>query len=243
MIVLSVGMPRAGSGWYYNLTHDIVMVAGGQDAREIRRRFHLQRVLTEVNCNIGALTPWRLLSVSIPSWLGNTFVIKTHAGPKSLAKRYIQMGSLKPCYIYRDPRDAMISAMDSGEKARQNGRRNAFSHLVDFDSGLNFMMGYVHIWGEWMEIPGTLSVRYEDLLNDYDLEVDRLLAFLGLDRNQPEMLLEIDKYRPQDAPLDRRGLHFNKGQVGRFRQKTTADQQAIMADKFGPYLERMGYGV
>ena len=36
MIVLSVGMPRAGSGWHYNLIHDLMKTAGATDAREIR---------------------------------------------------------------------------------------------------------------------------------------------------------------------------------------------------------------
>ena len=67
MIILSVGMPRAGSGWYYNLTHDLVTATGGQDARQIRQRYHLESILTEVNCNIGALTPRRLVAISIPA--------------------------------------------------------------------------------------------------------------------------------------------------------------------------------
>jgi hypothetical protein len=105
------------------------------------------------------------------------------------------------------------------------------------------MIDYIRIWGEWMDNPRTLHVRYEDLLNDYDLEVDRLLNFLGLERNAPNVLSGIDRYRPQGARPDQKGLHFHKGQVGRFRQKYTADQQAILADKFGPYLDRMGFEV
>ncbi len=34
MIVLSVGMPRAGSGWHYNLIHDLMKTAGAADAHE-----------------------------------------------------------------------------------------------------------------------------------------------------------------------------------------------------------------
>ena len=36
MIVLSVGMPRAGSGWHYNLVHDLMKTTGCAEAREIR---------------------------------------------------------------------------------------------------------------------------------------------------------------------------------------------------------------
>ena len=37
MIILSVGMPRAGSGWDYNLTNDLMLANGAQDARQIRQ--------------------------------------------------------------------------------------------------------------------------------------------------------------------------------------------------------------
>ena len=75
MIELAVGMPRAGTGWHYNLIHDLVVAAGGRDAREIRRRYLLSPILTEVNCNIGALTKKRLIPVMVPSILGNHFAI------------------------------------------------------------------------------------------------------------------------------------------------------------------------
>mgnify|MGYP001139047165 CR=1 FL=1 len=38
MIVLSVGMPRAGSGWHYNLIHDLMEAAGYTDAQAILDR-------------------------------------------------------------------------------------------------------------------------------------------------------------------------------------------------------------
>ena len=112
MIILSAGMPRAGSGWFYNLTNDLVIAAGNQDGHQIRKKYRLGRFLTEVNCNIGALSTKRLIPILIPSTLGNTFVIKTHAGPTPLALRLIQDGTIRPTYIYRDPRDAMLSAYE-----------------------------------------------------------------------------------------------------------------------------------
>jgi hypothetical protein len=90
MIIVSLGMPRAGSGWYYNLTNDLMLANGAQDAHQIRQRYHLENILTEVNCNIGALTTRRLLAVLVPALRGNTFVIKAHAGPTPLARGLIR---------------------------------------------------------------------------------------------------------------------------------------------------------
>src|SRR5574341_556869 len=104
MIVLSVGMPRAGSGWHYNLIHDLMQTTGCAEAHEVRRRFHLEGILTEVNCNIGVLSARRLALVAIPALLGNTFVIKAHAGPAAAWRLLSALGLLRTTYIYRDPR-------------------------------------------------------------------------------------------------------------------------------------------
>src|SRR5512140_2111381 len=121
MIVLCVGMPRAGSGWHYNLVHDLMQTTGCADARDIRKRYHLENILTEVNCNIGVLSARRLAMVTVPALAGKTFVIKAHAGPSTWSRLLEVAGLLRVTYIYRDPRDAMLSAFDFGQRALDKG--------------------------------------------------------------------------------------------------------------------------
>lgn len=243
MIILSVGMPRAGSGWYYNLTNDLALAAGYQDGREIRKRYHLQSILTEVNCNIGALTSRRLLMVLVPSLLGNNFVIKAHAGPTPMALRLIRAGQLRPAYIYRDPRDAMLSAYENGQRALEKGRPNAFSHLTDFDAALDFILEYVRISQAWMNVNNALHTCYERLVSDYDAESARIEAFLGLDRGDGKIQAVLEKYRPESARGDQKGMHFSTGKSGRFRLKYTPEQQRVLAERLGTYLTDMGYEI
>src|SRR6266498_3151143 len=143
MIILSVGMPRAGSGWHYNLVHDLMKSTGCADTREIREKYRLQNILTEVNCNIGVLSARRLGMVVVPALMGNTFVIKAHAAPTPASRLLQSLGLLRITYIYRDPRDAMLSAFDYGQRALQKGRPNAFSHLTDFQKSLHFYKGKI----------------------------------------------------------------------------------------------------
>jgi Sulfotransferase domain len=241
MIILSVGMPRAGSGWYYNLTNDLMLATGAQDARQIRQRYRLQGILTEVNCNIGALTPRRITAVMLPSVLGNTFVVKAHAALTPYARFMIQRGLIRSSYIYRDPRDAMLSIMENGQRALQRGHANAFSPFAEFEAALDFMVEYLHIWESWMDCRQVLLVRYEDLLLDYETEAGQLLKFLNLDQDHPQIQAVVEKYRPEKAQPDQKGIHFSHGKIGRFRQKMSTEQQAIMADLLGAYLIRMGY--
>ncbi|HXQ34105.1 MAG TPA: sulfotransferase domain-containing protein [Anaerolineales bacterium] len=242
MIILSVGMPRAGSGWHYNLIHDLMKTTGAVDAGDIRERYRLQGILTEVNNNIGVLSARRLGLVTLPALAGNTFVIKAHAGPTSTSRLLQSLGLLRVTYIYRDPRDAMLSAFEYGQRGLQRGRPNAFSHLKDFQKSLDFIMDYVRIWDKWTKEKNVFITRYEDLQTVYDNEVTRLVKFLKLSGANPEVQKVIESYH-QPVLDGQRGLHFNKGKIGRFREAYSAEEQAILQEKMGSYLPRMGYEI
>lgn len=240
MIVLSVGMPRAGSGWHYNLIHDLMKTTGCADAQDVRKKYGLQKILTEVNCNIGVLSPRRLAMVTLPALMGNTFVIKAHAGPSWASRLLASLGVLRVTYIYRDPRDAMLSAFDYGHRALEKGRPNAFSHLSDFEKSMDFMMEYVRIWEKWMGEKNVLIARYEDLLTNYDVESAKLVDYLKLDPAKPEIRAVIDQYRP-GANDGQQGLHFFKGKIGRYKESYSSEQKRVLLTKLVKYLERMGY--
>jgi hypothetical protein len=234
-------MPRAGSGWYFNLTHDLVVAAGYSDARQIRNRYFLQKILTEVNCNIGTLSIHRLLPVMLPALLGNTYTIKLHAGPKPNAMWMIRRGWIRPTYIYRDPRDAMLSAFENGQRARAEGRVNAFSSLESIDDAIRFMLEYIHVWREWMAVTEALQVRYEDMLAAYDQQVDHLLHFLQISSEGEKIRSVREQYRPGKSSADDIGMHFHKGGSGRYREVLTPDQLKACEAAFEPYLADMGY--
>ncbi|HET9910065.1 MAG TPA: sulfotransferase domain-containing protein [Anaerolineales bacterium] len=242
MIILSVGMPRAGSGWHYNLVHDLMKTAGATDASDIRQRYRLQSILTEINNNIGVLSARRLVMVTLPALMANTFVIKAHAGPTSASRILQSLGLLRITYIYRDPRDAMLSAFEYGQRGLQRGRPNAFSHLTDFQKSLDFIMDYVRIWDRWTREKNIFITRYEDLQTNYQQETARLVKFLKLNEDKPEVQKVIEEYH-QPVVEGQKGLHFNKGKIGRFREAYTAQEQAILQEKMDSYLPRMGYQI
>lgn len=241
MLYIAVGMPRAGSGWHYNLVHDLVVASGGSDAREIRSRFLLSPILTEVNCNIGTLKPKRLLPVMVPAFLGKKFVVKAHCGPTDMAHRLIKKGRIKTLYIYRDPRAALLSAHEYGQRVLQRGRPNAFSHLDTIEKAVDFMREYIEIYEEWMSIPSTLHTRYEDFLGDYNTEVARLLEFLEIKANAKGVLAAVARYRPGQESDKHQGLHYFKGQPERFRTALTPEQLAYCNQELGEAIEKMGY--
>ena len=182
---------------------------------------HLERILTEVNCNIGALTPRRVSAVLLPSILGNTFVIKAHSSPTSFASWIIRRGQIRPTYIFRDPGDALLSAMENGQRAIERGHPNAFSPFAEFNAALS---SWKNIWTPGKPgrmLPQALLIRYENLLQEYDIEAERLAGFLGLDLDNSKNNEIIERYRPEKSQPDQKGLHFRHGRIGRFRQKMT----------------------
>ncbi|MBN1230440.1 MAG: sulfotransferase domain-containing protein [Anaerolineales bacterium] len=242
MLIISVGMPRAGSGWHYNLIHDLVVASGGKNAREIRRKFFLSPVLTEVNCNIRIMNIPRLIPVLIPVWLGNSFVIKAHSGPSRFGRKLIQSGKIKATYIYRDPRAALLSAYEYGQRGLKDGKVNAFGHLISVEEAVNFMKNYIGIWEEWMDVQDlVLCCRYEDLLENYDIEIDRLAQYLEIPQDSERVKEVVEKYRPGQSGKDHKGLHFHKGVPERFRSLFTNEQMELCYKEFGKHLIKMGY--
>ncbi|MGB3701293.1 MAG: sulfotransferase domain-containing protein [Anaerolineales bacterium] len=240
-LIISAGMPRAGSGWYYNLVHDLVVKGGGQNARQIRSQYYLQPVLTAVNCNISTLSFFRFIPVLIPARLGNKFVIKTHAGPNQITRLLLNYKWISVVYIYRDPRAALLSAYEYGQRATANNRPNAFSHLNTLDKAAQFIKFYVNIWDAWSRITDVLIVRYEDLLSGYLEEIEQTMHFLDLELTRAEGEKVYEQYHPGKGDPEQIGTHFSQGEAERFRRVFSPSQLEKYTDMFEPALLRMGY--
>jgi len=242
-LVVSVGMPRAGSGWYYNLIHDLIVASGGENARSIRKRFFLEPILTEINNNIGAFTTKRIIPVMIPAWLGYTYVVKAHAGPTPLVLFFIKSGKIIASYIYRDPRDALLSAFEYGRRKRKSGRTGAFSDLKTIEDAILFMDSYLRIADSWLAIEKVLHTRYESLLQNYEHEVERLLQYFDLDSDQNNYDEVIERYNPNKGSNEQVGTHFVQGKIGRYKEFLNERQKQMCIERFGTFLGKMGYPV
>ena len=240
-MILSVGMPRAGTGWYYNITQDLIEANGGVAARKIRGNYRLNYFLTEVNCNIGTLSFYRLLPVMFPLLFEPRYVIKLHAGRRPVADVLINLGLISPTFIYRDPRDALLSAYEYGRRMSEAGFKNAFTPLTTIEEAMLFMKEYVNFAQGWISSKKTLLTRYEDLLKSYDHEVQRLCEHINVDFESPINREIIDKYRPERKAKHNVGLHFSKGKIGRHKTNFTDAQLDECNRLFGDFLEEHGY--
>lgn len=242
MIILSTGLQKSGSAWYFNLTNDLLVAAGHQDARAIRKRYHLDSILKYQNCVVDKPTLPRLAWIAIPHFLGNTFAVKTHSRPSGVIRSLMRLDIMKATYIYRDPRDAAISAFEFGQILRKRGETHSFATLQSVEDAILYIKGQLAKWDEWMRCDHVLTLRFEDLLGNPVNELKRLAAFLSL--NAPGVdLQKIAKNYQTDhlAPKKTKALHFNIGIPGRFTQVMSQRELELCKEQFGGYLQKMGY--
>ncbi len=243
MIVVSASLKKSGSGWYFNMTNDLLVRAGHQDARAVRRAYGLESVLLQDNCRVNpnVLNLARLVRVHRRN---ETFVVKTHAGPTPSLRLLMALGVVKATYIYRDPRDVVLSALDHGAALREAGKPNVLAKLHNVDDAIHYVDQLLGDWDAWTKMDRALMVRYEDLVADTLGALKRLAAFLALDVSDEDLESVAARYRQEkhDAVTQNR-LHFNKGIVGRFRSRMSPEEIEACTRHFDPYLTRMGYAV
>ncbi|MCI0590126.1 MAG: sulfotransferase domain-containing protein [Gammaproteobacteria bacterium] len=242
MIVLSAGMQKSGTGWYFNLTNELLVAAGHQDVRQVKQRYRLESVLRHYNCNIDEPTPAKLARIAIPHLLGYSFVVKSHSRPTPFLRLLISGGVMRPTYIYRDPRDVALSAFEHGQQMRSQGEHHSFARLETVKAAVRYAADLLEAWDQWMQCRRVLKVRYEDLLADPIGELQRLAGFLSLALPTRDMERIVAKYSMEGDNGDQpEGLHFNQGEVGRFRQVFSSEELAVCQAYLGSHPQKMGY--
>lgn len=241
MIVVCASLKKSGSGWLFNMTNDLLVQAGHQDVRALRRDYGLEAVLLEDNCRVNpnGVNLARLLPAHLQ---GNTFAVKTHAGPTPSLRLLMALGIAKTTYIYRDPRDVVLSALDHGKRVRNAGQANVLAALQNVEDAVHYVRPLLDDWEAWTRTRQALMIRYEDLVDDAGGVLDLLAGFLQLDVSEADRRAVVARYasKNQNTVVQQR-THFNKGVTERFRSQMSPEELALCQNQFGPYLQRMGY--
>lgn len=243
MLIISAGMEKSGSGWYFNLTNDMLAAAGFQDSRVIRDRFGLQDVMEFYNCNVGELTDAVLVKLTAPPLDSTTFAAKTHSGPPRGLVTMIERREVKATYIYRDPRDVVLSLLDHGRKAREQEEDHVFGRIHTCEDAVEWIEHRLFpVWEEWHALEEVLKVRYEDLCADTLGEMRRLARFLDVELDEGLLGEIAGRYDPSNhRRFGTRGLHFNIGRSFRYVEDMEKSCLDLCRRRFESYLLRMDY--
>lgn len=244
MIVLSAGLPKSGSGLLFNLTNDLLEQSGQKGIRQLRDEYGLQDLLNYPNCNIGE-PDWAGLRRVLPlHFRGHRFVVKTHCGPNRVVRRLARLRILRVTYIYRDPRDVLLSAMDHGRKLRAEGKTHTFAQCHSVDDTIPRVLVWLKETSAWLRIPTTLNLKYEELVAEPVAVMKRLSAFMNINpvRRGIDLDAVFSRYDVHgSADAQRLGLHWNKGIAGRYREALSQEDLEKCNRAFRKYLEMLDY--
>jgi len=242
MLIISSGMQKSGSAYFYNVINEMIVASGkGVDARQLKHDRGLDDVMKWHNNNIGSLTLPKLVKLWRISVNDGTFAVKTHSGPGQSVKLLNRLGAIRIVYCYRDPRDVLLSAVDHGNQILNNSENHTFAKMVDFDKALKSVKSWLEIWKAYTEMPGVLTVKYEEMMQDPVSVAKKIEDFLDISI-APETRQDILwKYSKDNSEGDRKGMHFNKAKTSRYKTDMTEEQRSLCKEVFNNFLLTMGY--
>jgi hypothetical protein len=241
MLIISAGMQKSGSAYVYNIINDLLINTGYEDARKIKNKHHLERLMKGYNNNIKGMQLWKLLKLLMISFKYGDFVVKTHSGPTVLSNFFIKIGLIKIIYIYRDPRDVIVSAIDHGNKIISNGKNHSFAKIVKFEKAVEQVKVWINIYHKFKKNKNVLCIKYEDLSLKAEYTLGQICKHLSIKVSDKDMISIIMKYDKNNPKADMYGLHFNQAKIKRFKEELLPEQILFLDKELGTTITSMGY--
>jgi len=254
MIVVSASMPRSGSLWYYRLTQDVLTYAA---IRNYIRSVDLRGIWGQ---NIGGSLhrfDWGQLFQLEKATKDGLITVKTHKAPSHVLRYFIGRGKVKATYIYRDPRDVIISALERGNSMREKGEAKRYFGIGPYRTfaRIKTLRGAIlwvrwqlfPRWQKWQKCHNVLFVKYEDLVRDTSYQLKRLTDFFEIDLSDIQLEEIVKKYQPDGSDkLDcywrwGGGKMFNKGVIGRYKTVLSKKEQDLCLKCLEKILSTTGY--
>jgi len=242
MLIVSSGMQKSGSAYIYNVINDLLIKSGKTDAREIKEKYQLAN-MRWYNNNIFKMdwkSLWRLIRLS---WKEKSFAVKTHSGPTSALNIFSKLGWVRVIYIYRDPRDVLLSAIDHGKRILAEGDNHTFAEMVEFDDALANVKTWIEIFKAYHKNKRVMSIKYEDLMVKPNEVVRGICDHLKISVTEEEISEILYKYNKDNPNAQMKALHFNKAKINRHTEELTEEKRLIFKQQLGNEIELMGYTI
>ncbi len=222
LIYFSFGMTKTASTLAYHLAHIALEDAGMEQPHIPPPAVAVDRKINFVSHldQDGVDQLWALAQS-----LGYPLLVKTHTRPDPAVIAMIKNGRAIASAAYRDPRDMALSMLDHGIKARRMGVL-PFAEMVTLDDALHGIRGQVADLAQWLALPETLALNFEDIAFDTGKVATRILAHLGIDGNPAKLATQAKTCFTQ----------FNKGIPARHKAEMSTKDSARIAREFAPLI-------
>jgi hypothetical protein len=160
-------------------------------------------------------------------------------------------------FVYRDPRDWVVSQvfyatdMHPGHMMHRYYTEELRSTEARIEAAIagvdapgvrapGVVERYSHYLG-WLQTPGVLCLRFEDLILDRETALAEILAYLAGFGFHPEVSQDEAVAALAAGIAPKKSGTFRKGQPGNWREHFTEDNKAHFKTAAGGLLETLGY--
>jgi hypothetical protein len=212
MIYISYGVTKSASTFLYQLTEEILRVAG-------RPRGRLRpplRPLTSMDNYLDVIDGAMLDSIA-SAMPDRDIVLKTHGLLDPTVAARIEAGTVLASAAIRDPREIALSMVDHGRRSRR-WRYREFSEFVANADTFASLDEQFRRFGDWARVAPVFT--YNEICYDTPRVVATVAAQIGVSVDPAAVL----------APFATKGGvgQFNKGAALRYREMSETDQQAFL---------------
>ncbi|MEW6084815.1 MAG: hypothetical protein AB1607_09490 [Chloroflexota bacterium] len=159
-------------------------------------------------------------------------------------------------FIYRDPRDMLVSQVFfATDMHEEHGMHDFYNSLPDFSERLKVAITGIDRDGlkmvsvkqrydgvfQWLETPGVMCIRFEDLINDRDATLHSMLDEVEKAGYQIPTPREKALSILVEAIQPRKSHTFRSGKTGGWREFFTEEHKLLFKDVAGDLVVRLGY--
>jgi len=159
-------------------------------------------------------------------------------------------------FIYRDPRDLLVSQVFfATDMQEEHGMHEYYNSLPDFGERLkiaitgidrdglymvNVKQRYEGVF-QWLEQPYVMCIRFEDLVNNRDATLNALLdevkktGYKIPTSRQNALSVLVDAIQPKKSHT------FRSGKTGAWKEHFTDEHKKLFKNVAGDLLVRLGY--
>jgi len=171
------------------------------------------------------------------------------------AVEYVCAPAFVPYFIYRDPRDIVVSHVFYVTDMEPNHVQHAyFKSLPDFDTRLKTSLlgrpdsevefldigSRFQAYSGWLDHPSVMKIKFEDLIHDRTATLthimDHFLTRVPLQTTRQLILDSLEtSINPKKSPT------FRSGKTGEWKKHFTDEHKKIFKDVAGDLLVKLGY--
>jgi sulfotransferase 6B1 len=182
-------------------------------------------------------------------------VASAHLFARTDAVARVRTPKFVPYFIFRDPRDVVVSHVFYVTNMEARHVHHAFyQSLPDFDarlkvsilgrpdSGIEFpnIADRFAPYMDWLSQPEVLTVHFEDLIQDRAATLNRILDhFLARVPLQTSRQLILDSLESSTNPT--KSPTFRSGRTGEWKKHFNEEHKRLFKDAAGDLLIRLGY--